>query len=72
MREMFGRTKKREMVSVYPVTLIGCVHIARMVLDSGVPLVGLQEEVCGPGGYTPKSFILSPRRKAKIFGFYNN
>jgi len=45
-----------------------------VVLGSGVPLVGSQEELRGPSGYTPRGFTFSPRREAKkvISGFYNN
>ena len=70
--EMCGRKKKREMVSVCSVTLPGCVHIARMVLGVAVPLVGPQEQLRGPSAYTPRGLSSNPRRKAKIFGFYNN
>jgi len=31
----------------------------------GVPLVGPQEELRGPSGYTPRVFTSSPRREAK-------
>jgi len=37
----------------------------RLVLRSGVPLVGPQEEPCSPSGYTPRGFTSSPRREAK-------
>jgi hypothetical protein len=45
-----------------------------VVLGGGVPLVGLQEELRGPSGYTPRGFYFEPRAagKVKIFGFYNN
>ena len=45
------------------------------VLGGGVPLVGPQEELRGPSGYTPRdpSFISSlAGGKVGIFEFYNN
>jgi len=38
-----------------------------LVLDGGVPLVGPQEELRGPSGYTPtgRGFTSSSRREAK-------
>jgi len=35
-----------------------------VVLGGGVTLVGLQEELRGPSGYTPRGFT-SPEREAK-------
>jgi len=35
------------------------------VLDGGVPLVGPQEELCYPSGYTPRGFTSSPGREVK-------
>jgi len=34
-------------------------------LGGGVPLVGPQEELRDPSGYTPRSFTSSPEREAK-------
>ena len=44
-----------------------------MVLGGGVPLVGPQEELHGPSGYTPRGFT-EPRvgGEVRIFGFHNN
>jgi len=40
----------------------------RVVLVGGVPLVGPQEELRGPSGYTPRSFTSSPSgRRSKDF-----
>ena len=36
-----------------------------MFLGGGVPLVGPQEELRCPNGYTPRGFTLSPRREVK-------
>jgi hypothetical protein len=37
-------------------------------------LVGPQEELRGPSGYTPRGFYFEPRAggKERIFGLYNN
>jgi len=37
----------------------------RVVLGGGVPLVGPQEELRGPSGYTPRGFTSRPRQEAK-------
>jgi len=37
----------------------------RVFLSGGVPLVGLQEEIRGPSGYTPRVFTLIPGWEAK-------
>ena len=42
--------------------------VRRVVLGGGVPLVGPQEELRGPSGYTPRGFTSSPKREAK-WGF---
>jgi len=34
-------------------------------LGGGVPLIGPQEELRGPSGYTPSGFTSSPRWEAK-------
>jgi len=39
--------------------------VSRVVLGCGVPLVGLQEEIRGPSGYTPRGFASSLKREAK-------
>jgi len=47
-----------------------------VVLDGGVPLVGPQEELCGPSVYTPRWFGSEPKTggevTVRIFGFYKN
>jgi len=37
-------------------------------LGGGVPLVGPQEELRGPSGYTPRGFTFNPETEAK-YGF---
>ena len=42
--------------------------VRRVVLGGGVPLVGPQEELSGPSGYTPRGFTSSPKgRRSKDF-----
>jgi len=36
-----------------------------VVVGGGIPLVGPQEELRGPSGYTPRGFTSSPGREAK-------
>jgi len=43
--------------------------VHRVVLVVGVPLVGLQEELRGPSGYTPRGFTSGPKQEA--IGFYD-
>jgi len=37
----------------------------RVVLGDCVPLVGPQEELRGPSGYTPRGFTSSPKQEAR-------
>jgi len=47
--------------------------LLKMCLGGGVPLIGPQEELRSPSGYTPRGF-LEPRvgGEVRIFGLYNN
>jgi len=54
-----GCEPARELVECQP-------HLARRVSpDGGVPLVGPQEELRGPNGYTPRGITSSPGQEAK-------
>jgi len=63
-----GLRKSRDASQPVHLKSVNLTELARrlgVVLGSGVPLVGTQEELRGPNGYTPRGFISRPRQEAK-------